>query len=93
MPSSSCSTWLAEQIAMLKLARRDTKTLLAVHGWSGILLGLLLYAVICTGMAAVFAAEINDWSSPLPRAQCETSVRGSTALTTSPWWWMTRGDR
>src|SRR5262245_13274974 len=50
---------------MIKLPQRDTKTLLAIHGWSGILLGLLLYAVICTGVAAVFAEEINDWSSPL----------------------------
>jgi len=50
---------------MLRLPRRDTKALLAIHGWSGILLGLLLYTVICTGVAAVFAEEINDWASPL----------------------------
>lgn len=50
---------------MFKLPQHDTKTLLAVHGWSGILLGLLLYVVICTGVAAVFAEEISDWSSPL----------------------------
>lgn len=50
---------------MIKLPQSDTKTLVAIHGWSGILLGLLLYAVICTGVAAVFAEEINDWSSPL----------------------------
>ena len=50
---------------MFKLPQRDTKILLAIHGWSGVLLGLLLYAVICTGVAAVFAEEINDWASPL----------------------------
>lgn len=50
---------------MFKLPQHDTKALLAIHGWSGILLGLLLYVVICTGVAAVFAQEINDWSSPL----------------------------
>jgi len=52
---------------MIWLSRDTTKTLLAVHGWSGILLGLLLYAVICTGVAAVFATEINNWASPLTR--------------------------
>lgn len=57
---------------MLKLPQSDTKTLLAIHGWSGTLLGLLLYAVICTGMAAVFASELNDWASPLPQARRET---------------------
>jgi uncharacterized iron-regulated membrane protein len=58
---------------MLKLPQRDTKVLLAIHGWSGILLGVLLYAVICTGVAAVFAEEINDWASPL--AQSHSEVR------------------
>lgn len=50
---------------MIKLPRQQTQALLTVHGWSGVLLGLLLYAVICTGVAAVFAREISDWSSPL----------------------------
>lgn len=57
---------------MFKLPQRDTRTLLAIHGWSGILLGLLLYAVICTGVAAVFAEEINDWSAPLSHPHEET---------------------
>jgi uncharacterized iron-regulated membrane protein len=51
---------------VLKLPQSDTKALVAIHGWSGVLLGLLLYVVICTGVAAVFAEEINDWASPLP---------------------------
>lgn len=59
---------------MIKLPRDDTQTLLAVHGWSGILLGILLYAVICTGMAAVFAAEINDWASPLPHKNMAANI-------------------
>lgn len=50
---------------MIKLPKQQTRALLAVHGWSGVILGLLLYAVICTGVAAVFAREISDWSSPL----------------------------
>ncbi|MFS0774029.1 PepSY-associated TM helix domain-containing protein [Sphingomonas sp. 1P08PE] len=37
--------------------------MVAVHGWSGILLGLLLYAVVLTGTAAVFAHEIGAWSA------------------------------
>jgi uncharacterized iron-regulated membrane protein len=59
---------------MIKLPQSDTKTLLAIHGWSGILLGLLLYAVICTGMAAVFATELNDWASPLPQTRSGTNL-------------------
>ena len=34
-----------------------------VHGWSGAVLGLLLYAVIVTGTAAVFSQEIKLWSA------------------------------
>ncbi|WP_051362041.1 PepSY-associated TM helix domain-containing protein [Solimonas soli] len=51
---------------MVRLPQNETKKLLAIHGWSGVLLGLLLYAVICTGVAAVFEDEIKDWSSALP---------------------------
>ncbi|MEM9742444.1 MAG: PepSY-associated TM helix domain-containing protein [Pseudomonadota bacterium] len=40
----------------------QTKTLVAVHGWSGVTLGLLLYTVVVTGMVAVFAEEIAHWS-------------------------------
>ena len=50
---------------MIKLSQERTKELLAIHGWSGIILGLLLYAVICTGTIAVFSTEIGDWSNPL----------------------------
>jgi uncharacterized iron-regulated membrane protein len=50
---------------VIKLRTRETRTLVAVHGWSGALLGLLLYAVIVTGTAAVFANEIKAWSSGL----------------------------
>lgn len=50
---------------MIQLSQDRTKTLLAIHGWSAVLLGLLLYAVILTGTVSVFADEIGDWSSPL----------------------------
>jgi uncharacterized iron-regulated membrane protein len=50
---------------VIKLRTRETKTLVAVHGWAGALLGLLLYAVIVTGTAAVFANEIKAWSGGL----------------------------
>lgn len=50
---------------MIKLPQRETKNLLAIHGWSGVLLGLLLYAVIVTGVASVFEHEIGNWASPL----------------------------
>lgn len=47
---------------MIHLPKNETKLMVAVHGWSGILLGLVLYAVILTGTAAVFAEEIGIWS-------------------------------
>src|ERR1044072_10021738 len=58
---------------MLNPPQSDTKALLAIHGWSGVLLGLFLYVVICTGVAAVFAEEINNWASPLPHASSSAS--------------------
>ncbi len=51
---------------MIPLSQDRTKRLLAIHGWSAVSLGLLLYAVILTGVASVFSKEIADWSSPLP---------------------------
>lgn len=48
---------------MIHLPKDQTKTMIAVHGWSGIVLGLLLYAVVLTGTAAVFAEEIGAWSA------------------------------
>jgi uncharacterized iron-regulated membrane protein len=54
---------------MIHLPKEETKLMVAVHGWSGILLGLLLYAVVFTGMAAVFAEEIGTWSAGHTQAQ------------------------
>ncbi|MET0363629.1 MAG: PepSY-associated TM helix domain-containing protein [Sphingobium sp.] len=48
---------------MIHLPKDETKAMVAVHGWSGIILGLLLYAVVLTGTAAVFAEEIGIWSA------------------------------
>ena len=48
---------------MIRLPQRETKLMVAVHGWSGVVLGLLLYAVIVTGTAAVFSQEIKLWSA------------------------------
>lgn len=48
---------------MIHLPKEETKLMVAIHGWSGILLGLLLYAVVMTGTAAVFAEEIGAWSA------------------------------
>jgi len=48
---------------MIHLPKEETKLMVAVHGWSGIMLGLVLYAVVITGMAAVFAEEIGAWSA------------------------------
>jgi len=48
---------------MIHLDKDETKAMVAVHGWSGICLGLLLYAVVLTGTAAVFAQEIGAWAA------------------------------
>lgn len=48
---------------MIRLPKEETKLMVAVHGWSGIVLGLLLYAVVLTGTAAVFEEEIGIWSA------------------------------
>jgi uncharacterized iron-regulated membrane protein len=50
---------------VINLKAGETKRLVAVHGWAGALLGLLLYAVIVTGTAAVFSNEIKAWSGGL----------------------------
>ena len=47
---------------MIRLPSRELRLLVALHGWSGAALGLLLYAVIVTGTAAIFANEIKAWS-------------------------------
>lgn len=47
---------------MTELSSSQLKRLTAVHGWSGVLLGLLLYAVVVTGTVVVFADEIREWS-------------------------------
>ncbi len=47
---------------MLALSQTKTKRLVAIHGWSGTVLGLLLYAVVLSGAVAVFAHEIGVWS-------------------------------
>ncbi len=47
---------------MIKLAQRETKSLVNLHGWSAIITGLLLYAVVVTGTVAVLAEEILHWS-------------------------------
>lgn len=47
---------------MFNLGQTKTRILVAVHGWSGVVLGFLLYAVVLTGTIAVFAHEIGHWS-------------------------------
>lgn len=44
------------------LNQTRSKRLVAIHGWSGIVLGALLYTVVLTGAVAVFAHEIGVWS-------------------------------
>jgi uncharacterized iron-regulated membrane protein len=48
---------------MIPLSQPQLKRMTAIHGWSAIVLGLLLYAVVTTGAVAVFAPEIGRWSA------------------------------
>lgn len=48
---------------MSMVDQAKSKRLLAVHGWSGMVVGLLLYVVVLTGAIAVLAHEIGSWSS------------------------------
>ena len=52
---------------MRALSQAQIKRLTAIHGWSAVVLGLLLYAVVATGAVAVFANEIGRWSVGAPR--------------------------
>ena len=52
---------------MRALSQTQIKRLTAIHGWSAVVLGLLLYAVVATGAVAVFANEIGRWSVGAPR--------------------------
>lgn len=47
---------------MISLPQRETKLMVSVHGWSAVVLGFLLYAVVLTGTVAVLAKEIGQWS-------------------------------
>ncbi len=51
---------------MIPLEKRETKLLILIHGWSSIVLGLLLYAVVLTGTVSVLAKEIGYWSASQP---------------------------
>jgi len=65
---------------MIRLSQERTRSLLAIHGWSAVWLGLLLYAVILTGVASVFAKELGDWSSPLASGIEDPFPRGADAM-------------
>lgn len=47
---------------MIPISQGQMKRLTAVHGWSGVVLGLLLFTVVITGTVAVFGHEIARWS-------------------------------
>lgn len=47
---------------MITLPKDRMKLLIGVHGWSAVILGFLLYAVVLTGTVAVLAKEIGYWS-------------------------------
>ena len=65
---------------MLNVQQKTKQTLLAIHGWSAVFLGLLLYWVIFTGTVAVFGDELDHWASPLPQAVPDSMPAGTNAM-------------
>jgi uncharacterized iron-regulated membrane protein len=47
---------------MSMVDKATSKRLLAVHGWSAVILGLFLYIIVITGSVAVMSHEIGEWS-------------------------------
>jgi uncharacterized iron-regulated membrane protein len=62
---------------MIALSPKRTQTMMALHGWAGIPLALLLYVVLVTGMTAVFSKEIGDWSNPWV-GEAPSALEGNT---------------
>jgi uncharacterized iron-regulated membrane protein len=62
LPQCSFINNFEGRLTMSIVAKDTSKRLLAVHGWSGVLLGLFLYVVVVTGTVSVLAHEIGDWS-------------------------------
>lgn len=67
---------------MLKLPKQTTRTLLAIHGWTAVFLGLFLYVVIVTGTLVVFDQELGQWASPTAERLGEPLPAGTGALIT-----------
>lgn len=49
---------------MIQLSPERAQAMRAIHGWTGMCLGLLLYMVLVTGATSVFSKEIGNWSNP-----------------------------
>ncbi len=49
-------------MVVARTTQAQMKRLTAVHGWSGVVLGLLLYVVVFTGAVAVIGEEIGLWA-------------------------------
>ena len=48
---------------MIALNQAKTKRLVALYGWSGVLLAILLYVVVLSGTVVVLVHEIGIWSA------------------------------
>lgn len=69
---------------MSAISQAQMKRLTAVHGWSGVVLGLLLFVVVFTGTVVVFSREIGRWSagttsSRAIEAPLDATIRGLAA--------------
>jgi len=70
-----------------------------LHGWSGLVLGWLLFAIAASGTASVFKNEISDWMRPEVTAHADPIEALATALAylhaaapNSPSWYLTAPD-
>lgn len=51
-----------------------------LHGWAGLVLGWLLFAIAATGTASVFKAEISDWMRPELNARVDPVLALTAAI-------------
>ncbi|MEM7078546.1 MAG: PepSY-associated TM helix domain-containing protein, partial [Pseudomonadota bacterium] len=65
----------------MAISQETTKQLVVIHGWSGIVLGILLYAVLVTGMVAVFSEEISHWSAGIINTDSPLAVDPQSTAT------------
>lgn len=67
-------------MASIRVSTRTRARLYAVHGWTGVLFGLVLFAFSFSGVVALFHHELFQWERPAARQQAGPHVSIDTLL-------------